>query len=59
MMSKIISNKKIMRNWIKVNNCFDVLENIEKELQTNSYKKKFLGNERLFYEDLSIWELSV
>jgi release factor glutamine methyltransferase len=34
------------------------LENIEKELQTNNYKKKFLGNERLFYEDLSIWELS-
>lgn len=32
------------------------MENINKEFE--NYKKKFLGNERLFYEDLSIWELS-
>lgn len=33
------------------------MENINRELE--NYKKKFLGNERLFYEDLSIWELTV
>lgn len=33
------------------------MEDINKEI--NNYKKKFLGNERLFYEDLSIWELRI
>jgi len=32
------------------------MENILNEFE--NYKKRFLGTERLFYEDLSIWELS-
>ena len=32
-------------------------ENIENELK--NYKKKFLGNEKLFYEELFIWELTI
>lgn len=34
------------------------LDNIERQIKHLNYNKKFLGNEKLFYEELYVWELS-